>query len=534
MLKALIKKQLQELYKSFFVDAKKGTARSKVGMVLYIILYALLIIGVLGGAFTALSISLCEPLHAAGLDWLYFALMGMVALVLGVFSGAFTTNSAVYQAKDNDLLLSMPIPMGYVLTARLLGVYLTGLLFTAVVQVPAILVYAIWMNATAITVIFSVLQMVCVSLLVLVLSCLLGWVVAKISSRMKNRNVVKVLASLAFLALYYVVYFRAINNFKTILSQATDWGKGLGSSNPLVILGAAAVDGKALGILAVVTAALLVLTWRIMGRSFLHLAVNSNNTTLTKAGKIRETKVSSVSSTLLKKELARFTSSSTYMLNGGMGMILCLAAAVALLIKGDAVRKEILPLAQEVPEVAMLLPVAIVLVVIMIGGMNCIAAPSVSLEGKSIWIPQSLPVNTWEVLYAKEKMEVLLNSAPCLLLAAVLGIVLKLEIDQLVIVLVTVWLFVWFHAALGVVLNLWKPNVNWTSEVVPIKQGASVGIELFGSWAIAIVIGAGAWFSRNIIPGNVYLIVILVAFLLLTLLMHRWLKGKGSQIFAGL
>ena len=131
-------------------------------------------------------------------------------------------------------------------------------------------------------------------------------------------------------------------------------------------------------------------------------------------------------------------------------------------------------------------------------------------------------------------MEIILNCLPCLFAAAALGIVLKLEINQMVLVLVTVWLFVWFHAALGVVLNLWKPNLNWTNEMVPIKQGASASIDLFGSWAIAAIVGAGAWFSRNLIPGDVYLTIILVAFMLLTLLMHRWLKGKGGQIFAEL
>ena len=534
MLKALIKKQMMELYRSFFVDAKKGTARSKIGMVLYILLYGLLIIGVLGGAFTALSMVLCQTLHAVGMDWLYFALIGLVALILGVFSGAFTTNAAVYQAKDNDLLLSMPIPTRHVLTARLMGVYLMGLLFSAVVQLPAIVVYAVMVEPPVITVFFAVLQMVCISLIVLVLSCLLGWVVAQISNRMKNRNIIKVLASLVFLAVYYVVYFRAVNNFKVILEQATTWGKGLSHSNPLVILGAAAVEGKACLILTAVTAALLAVTLWIMGRSFLRLAVSSNNTTRSKAAKTQGVQVSSVSSALLKKELARFTSSSTYMLNTGLGLVLCLVAGVMVLIKQETLRGGFLPLLENVPEAATLAPIAVVVAVILLGGVNFISAPSVSLEGKSIWIPQSLPVKTWEVLYAKEKMEVLLNSLPCLFLAAALSIVLELETKELVLILAAVCVFVWFHAALGVVLNLWKPNLNWTNEMVPIKQGASSSIDMFGTWAIAAVIGAGAWFSRHLIPGDVYLTVIIVAFGLLTLVMHRWLKTKGAKIFAEL
>ena len=40
------------------------------------------------------------------------------------------------------------------------------------------------------------------------------------------------------------------------------------------------------------------------------------------------------------------------------------------------------------------------------------AAPSVSLEGKSLWLLQSLPVTPWQVLRAKLSVQLLLTSAP--------------------------------------------------------------------------------------------------------------------------
>ena len=45
------------------------------------------------------------------------------------------------------------------------------------------------------------------SLVVFVLSCLLGWVVAKISLRLKYKSFVTVLISLAFIGAYYFFYF---------------------------------------------------------------------------------------------------------------------------------------------------------------------------------------------------------------------------------------------------------------------------------------------------------------------------------------
>ena len=128
MLRILFKKQMLELNQNFFQDKKKGTSRSKVSAFAFIALYIILII-FLGGIFFNVGIGLCGPLVQAGLGWLYFVIMGLIAVALGVFGSVFNTFASLYQAKDNDLLLSMPIPVSAILTVRLSGVYVMGLVF---------------------------------------------------------------------------------------------------------------------------------------------------------------------------------------------------------------------------------------------------------------------------------------------------------------------------------------------------------------------------------------------------------------------
>ena len=72
MLKTLVKKQLMEIFRSYFYNAKTNKKRSTAGIIAYILLFAALMIG-LGGMFTGLSVSLCAPLTQAGMGWLYFA-----------------------------------------------------------------------------------------------------------------------------------------------------------------------------------------------------------------------------------------------------------------------------------------------------------------------------------------------------------------------------------------------------------------------------------------------------------------------------
>ena len=70
MLKILVKKQLTEIFRSYFYDAKNNKARSKGATAAYLCFFAVLMIAVLGGIFASMAFSLCLPLSAAGADWL--------------------------------------------------------------------------------------------------------------------------------------------------------------------------------------------------------------------------------------------------------------------------------------------------------------------------------------------------------------------------------------------------------------------------------------------------------------------------------
>ena len=238
MLKILLKKQLAEIFRSYFYDAKKNKVRSKGAVIAYMVSFVVLMAGLLGGMFTALSVSLCTPLVSAGMGWLYFAIMGLIAVVLGVFGSVFNTYAGLYLAKDNDLLLSMPIPVGAIMASRILGVYIMGLMYSGIVIIPAAVVYMIQAASAAAEFIGPVLLAVLISVLVLTLSCALGWVVAQISKKLKNRSFITVIISLLFLGAYYFIYFRAQSVITDIIANAAEYGDKIrGAAYPVYLSG---------------------------------------------------------------------------------------------------------------------------------------------------------------------------------------------------------------------------------------------------------------------------------------------------------
>ena len=215
MLRFLLKKQLMEVFRSYFYDAKKNRMRSKGAIAAWFVFFVLIMAGMLGGIFTMMAVSLCGGLAAVGMGWLYFVIMSGIAILLGAFGSVFNTYASLYLAKDNDLLLSLPIPVRTIMVARLLNVYLMGAMYSSVVLIPALIVYWTTAGAGAAQVICGIVLLLVVTVIVMILSCVLGWAVAKISLRLKNRSFITVLISLVFIGVYYFFYFRA-NDLITI------------------------------------------------------------------------------------------------------------------------------------------------------------------------------------------------------------------------------------------------------------------------------------------------------------------------------
>ena len=497
MLKTLLKKQMAEIFRNYFYDPKKNKMRSRGATIAYIALYALLMVGLLGGMFALMAVGMCGPLVEGGMGWLYYLLMGLIAVFLGTFGSVFSTYSSLYLSKDNDLLLSLPIPVRCVMASRLLGVYLLGLMYAAVVIVPGVIVYWLTAPVTAGTIVGGVLMVLIVSVIVMVLSCLLGWVVARISLKLKNKSFITVLLSLLFLAAYYFVYYKAQALITLLVENAAVYGMKIrGSAYLLYLFGSVgAGDWLAMGIVTVTQAALLALTLWGIARSFLKIATATGSVKKVRF-EHRAVRAQSVQRALFGKELRRFTASPNYMLNCGLGILMLPVAGIVLLIKGGALGRM---LADVFSGNVGVVPVLMCAAVCLLASMNDMAAPAVSLEGRNLWLVQSLPVVPWQAL--------------------------------LVIVAL---LYTLLSALAALALGLKMPNLTWTNETTPIKQSGCVMLSLFANWFYALALGGLYFLCGNALSAAVYLAIFAVVTAAGSALLLRWVKKQGARIFAAL
>lgn len=531
MIKALLKKQMMESFSWIYFSQKNGKKRDAKGILFYVILY-LFIFGMLGFMVYMMADSLCEPLCTLGLGWLYMALMGLVAVVLGVFGSVFNTFSSLYQAKDNDLLFAMPIPTSNILTMRLSGVYAIGFMYEMIVMIPTWIAWFKFSSVGIVGIICTLLIPFVLSFFILTLSCALGWVVALVSTKVRNKSVITTILSLAFLGGYYYVYFRAYELLMEILTNAQKIADNVKSILfPIYHMGLAAEGhvGSML-IFTVIILALFTLTYVILSRSFIRLATTNKGAEKVKF-KEHMVKTGNVESALLHKELKRFVGSAVYMMNCGLGILFMVVGAVAILIKADTIT-EVLPLLQL--QFGDKLPLILAAALCFTASMIDITAPSISLEGKNIWIIQVLPVTGWQVLRAKLKLHLVLALPPTILLTVCLLIVVRPSIEFMVLIPLVVIAFVIVMAMLGLVLNLKTPNLNWTNEAVPIKQSFSVTVALFGGWVIVAVLGIMYALTNQWLPPVFFLAGIFMILIAVAALELFWLKKTGTKILASL
>lgn len=532
MLWTLLKKQILETANVLLLG--RGEKAKKRKPWLMAIATALLFLYLCVGTFF-MTKDMAKAFVAANVGWLFFALVGALATTVGVIGSAFASYNAMYDAKDNDLLLAMPIPPRTILTVRMLGVYATALLFTMFVLPSATAAY-FYVTDFEPTVLFTFLPiMLFTALLCTAISCLLGFLVALVLFKVKRKNMVTMVFSLAFLVLYFWGYSKVPGYLASLINNVS----GAASATkhylyPFYALGKAAVGSLGhMAVFALICVAAAAIVWGALALNFLSLSTRKTGGVKNKYVS-KKAKAVSLDTALFKKELARFTSSATYMLNGALGSLITVGAIVYLCVVGGDSLKGVLALIPEM-EVHAAFSLLVTAIIAFFTSTNIITACSVSLEGSSLYVVKTLPVSTWSVLMAKLKLQLVITLPAAFIAATALCITIGVHPLVYMFTVVNCGLFALLFAQFGLLINLKFPKLTWKNEAAAVKQSAASVITMFGSFGIllSLVIIFVLLLTEGVMAE--LLIGCLSALLMvLCALLHSLLKNRGVKMFEAL
>ncbi len=507
MMKALLRLRFQALFAGMTQQGrKKGDTRQQKGgkgtVILLAVLY-LYVAAVLCGAMGFLFWTLAAPYHAMHLDWLYFAIAGTMGLGFSVFGSVFTTQNQLYDAKDNDQLLAMPIAPGKILLSRILPLMVMNLLFAAIVMVPATVVYCIAIRFSLWLVLCQILCLVLVCLLSQAIACILGWGLHLLLSKI-NKSMASILYTVLFLAVYFTVYPK----MNEILASMAANGEAIADTLQTWVWPMFAMGKGALGQIgyllafAAISCAVFTLVYRLLSATFLKTATSRRSGRKTRLN-MAQVKTGTASQAIVRKELRRFWGCPVYLTNMGIGLIMLPGIAVAGIIFRDTLLGE---LGEALPLLQPYIPLILCALILFCGSMICLSAPSISLEGKNLWILQSSPVSARLILQAKLNFHCLLSVPVAALTGLVLSIVYGCSAAEVVLCTLLGGGAMILNGLLGLLFNLKWPRFDWINEAYPCKQAAPVAISMFALMGLPIILGIGyyavsAWVSPTAFLG---------------------------------
>ncbi len=501
MLKLLLKTRILALADQFSGQSKGKQAMNvrKIGVLAGAAL--LLLVGA-GYLVSKILGPLYNNMLAAGMEWLYFAMVGGLAFLISFMFTSIYAQGAIFEAKDNEMLLSMPIPPAAILGSRLGALYFLNFFFAATFMATAGIV-KLTQGGTAQVggVVMYVISIFLLALISTTLSCLLGWLVSVITRRLRRKALFQLLVSLALLGGFYAIFLGDINRHLQTITENNEGIAGVfrGVLYPFYAMGVACT-GKDFGMFLIFAACVIIpfaLVYIVLSKSFVRIV-----TTKASAKKLKyeakALKTSSVVRAMTKKELSRFFNSSSYMLNAGLGLVYSLGMTIMMVV-GMGSKTTMAAVEASPVEPGFLenignivgadgLPLLFGLILALFASFSYISGPSISVESNNIWILKSSPLKASDILKSKVYAHLII-AVPFSLVSSLILIIATQKMNAYTI-FHTIFMPLLAHifcAHIGLIANLYLGKLTFPSIAKAVKSNSAALIPMLSTMIVTFL-----------------------------------------------
>ncbi|NLP34047.1 MAG: hypothetical protein GX359_02510 [Clostridiales bacterium] len=407
---------------------------------------------------------------------LVMAATSLVSLVTTIFK----VKGTIFGFRDYDMVMSLPVSTAGMVASRVILLYAVNMVFTAIIMIPAMLVYGAVAKPGVIYVLISIITLFFIPLVPIVLASVLGTIVAYAASRFRYTNLFHILFSIVMFLGYLFLSMNMGDAGQEFADMSRALTEQVNSTYPLAPLYSKAVihyDIVAMLMFIGISLLAFLLYTLVIGKCFKWLNSKMLTGSTRTKFKMGELKARSPFFAVYWKEMKRFFSTPIYVLNTGFGVILLTLGALALLFVTSPLAdllnlhfkiEEILSMPQFSGMLGSFGPLFVSFFIMM----SSTTMASISLEGKNLWILKSLPVSTKTIFHAKIAVNLAILS-PILLDIVIIGFVLNYDLIQGLIIILTTIVCSIFVSVYGLLVNLKFPNFDWTTETTVVKQSAA-------------------------------------------------------------
>lgn len=526
---ALVRLNLKAMLSSFRFGGGKKKKRAASGLGALILMAVLAVY--LSGTYSFMFAAQLAPVGMLALE---IMMMSVLAVVMGLVFTLFAAQGVIFGGRDNDLMLSLPVSAFSLMLARTLALYVENLVFTLFIMLPAGAAYLAFGGGGG--AVFLIVLTVCTLFLALIptfFSLIFGFVLAWASGKLGGRS--KLLSNLLYMAAF-VVFLVLLMRANLAMADLAVYAAGIegafsGWGLPFVLMARAACGGSVpalLGFAALCAGPFLLVVWLFAGR-YKRIVTGLGARSARSDYKLGRVAASGARRALLKKEAGKFFGTPIYLFNSGMGLILLLGGGVAALFF-RAKLGEVLDQLSAAGGGLPILPLAALMVCFLLATVM-ITAPSISLEGKQLWILKEAPISARGVFLVKAGFQLLLELPVLLVASACLALALGLGPWEWLLLLALGTAFSVCTALLGLFANLCMPKLDAPNDMVVVKQSASVMVAMLGGMGLVLVGGLLFLLTRGLLGATLALLPGLALYLIGCVVLWRLLATRGEQMF---
>ena len=425
-----------------------------------------------------------EPLVDLHVEFVLLTIFVLFTSIMTLVEGIYKSSSLLFNCKDDNLLLSLPIKKSTVLFIRIFKFYVFELLYNSLFLLPAMIVYIRYVSVDASFYISSLVALLVLPILPIVISCIIGGTISASSAKFKSKNLVQIILTTVFLlAILYVSY-----NLDGII---TDIAKNATSINEMVTklyypAGAyinLVTNFNIQELIIFIAVHLIIFTITIMTLSKIYYKINSKV-------KVVKSKLSNNNyrirtnkpvTSIIKKEIRKFLTSPVFVTNAGFGLILFIVGCILICVKIDSVVSSMASNGIEINAQQIIdnIPVVLFGLVCFTSLMTSITSSMISLEGKSFTILKSLPIKPNKIILGKILAAIIIMVPLIIIGDMIMFIRFKFNIAEIIMILIASIILPLVSETIGILVNLKYPKMDAENDTEVVKQSMSSMISVF-------------------------------------------------------
>ena len=473
------------------------------------------------------------PMH---LHIIVISLVVFLTSIMMIIEGVYKAGPLLFNCKDDQLLLSLPIKKRTVLFVRIFKFYIFELIFNTLFIIPLIVAYLRWTEGVNWTFFLtSFVMIIMLPIIPITISCIIGVISSSLSSRFKFKNLVQIVIPIILIFGLLCVSVNMDKIFEYIAKNATSVNDFIMKLYyPAGVYAKLATEFNVDDLLIFMLVNIVIFVVALFVLSKFYFKINSRIKNVFTSNKVNVDdlviKSRTINISLIKKELSTFFKTPVFIVNAGFSLVIYIIVVIGLCIKFD----DVITLFKDILPNKILfnyLSIFIFVIILFASFMTSITNSVISLEGRNINILKSLPIKVKTILLSKVYAALVITTVPLLIGEIILFIRFRLSLLEMLFLLMFSILIPLVSHFIGLIINLKYPKLDWESSAEVVKQSTSSFLAVM--LGMLLLIGSVMLVSKLIefMQAIYILMLFLIIYLVVDVILYTYLVKVSVKDF---